>query len=748
MSAADTTDHVPLRLVIYGAGRAAARFAAAAFAWIEERLDEERGRWFLWLPVLYGAGIAVYLGAAVEPPLTLCLALFIVAAVLRHFLRLTALRLIMSTTLLMLTFGLLSGKLRAIFVDAPVLTRGIGNAGLTGWIERIELHQKAFRLTLRVEAIEAAYKGESPRRVRLRYHSKTPLPEVGSRIKLRASLRPPPEPVMPGGYDFARHYWFEGLGATGFAFGKIELLEGAPPWDLRLASVVANLRRAIATRIAASLTGDSMALAQALIMGERGAVSEETQKALTNAGLVHVVSISGFHMALTAGSAFWVVRAILAALPGLALVFPIKRWAAIAALLVATAYLTISGGDVAAVRSYLMIAIMFGAIIVNRPAFSLRNLAVSALLILAVTPESLVNAGFQMSFAATAALVAIYEDGLPSIGPPAAWPRIIALPVSVLIGAMITSLAAGLAVDPIAAYHFHRIATYSVLGNILAMPAISLIVMPMALLTLVAMPLGLEAAPLSLMGWGIEAMIAVARFVSSLPGAVVPVPDFSISALLLMVFGGLWLLLWRRRWRLWGLVPIAAGLALAPFASRPVIWIDREGQVIALRLKDGRLSAPKTRKGEFSLKVWLEADADMRIPREIAKGNGFQCDEQSCLALIGGRIVSHVTHPGALADDCRRAAVLITPLPAPENCSGPDVLIDAPTLWEKGAHTISLGPNGFRVENVAETRGKRPWVIARHRRELINPAPDAPRAQQRRETDEPPDLEFLGAAPQ
>jgi competence protein ComEC len=721
-----------------------ARFFAVVVAWIEARLDEERGRWFLWLPVLYGAGIALYLGAAVEPPFLLCFALFIAACVLRHFLRLSALRLILSTTLLMPAFGLLSGKMRALIVDAPVLTRNLGNAGVSGWIERTEAHQKAFRITLRVEALEAEYKGEVPRRVRLRYHSKAPLPPVGSRVKLRASLRPPPEPVMPGGYDFARHSWFAGLGATGFAFGKIEVLEGQPPWDIRVAAIISGLRQGIAARIAAVLSGDDMALAQALIMGERGSLGEETQKALTNAGLAHVVSISGFHMALTAGSAFWLIRAVLAAFPGLALAFPIKIWAAAAALFVATAYLTISGGDVAAVRSYLMIAIMFGAMIVNRPAFSLRNLAISAFLILAVTPESLVDPGFQMSFAATAALVAIYEDGLPHFGPPASWPRIIAVPVGLLLGAAVTSLAAGLAVDPIGAYHFHRIATYSMLGNILAMPAISVIVMPMALLTLLAMPFGLEAGPLKLMGWGIEVMIAVARFVSSLPGAVIPVPGFPLAALLLTVGGGLWLLLWRRRWRLWGLLPVAAGLAVAPFGSRPDIWIDREGHVIALRLKDGRLSAPKTRKGEFSLKVWLETDGDGRTPREVAKGQGYQCDEQSCLFLMAGRVVSHVVHPGAFADDCRRAAVLITPLAA-ENCAGPDIVIDARSLWEKGAHAIRIGPDGMKVETVAEARGKRPWVIARHRRELIKTVPDVPVAagKPRREAEDLPDLDSL-----
>jgi competence protein ComEC len=716
--------HLPTLGAVQRSG--AGGFLAGMAAWLETRLDEERGRWFLWLPVLYGAGVGAYLGMPAEPPFLLCLALLIVAATCRVFLRLTALRLIASTTFLMLALGLITGKMRAIIVDAPVLAKGAGNAVLTGWIERIEKHQKAHRLTLHLEAMDTGYKGAAPRRVRLRYHSKGELPPAGARIKVRASLRPPPEPVIPGGFDFARHHWFEGLGASGFAYGAIEVLPGAPPWDIRLGAMVSNLRRTIATRIAAVLQGESAALAQALIMGERGSISEATQKALTNSGLAHVVSISGFHMALTAGSAFWLIRALLALFPALALRHPIKIWAAVAALLVASAYLVISGGAVTAVRSYIMVAIVFAAIILNRPAISLRNLAISAFLILAVTPESLADPGFQMSFAATAALIAIYEEHPGRFTAPASWPAPIGMPVTMLIGACVTSLAASLAVDPIGAYHFHRIAAYSILGNIIAMPVISFVVMPMALLTLLAMPFGLEAGPLLAMGWGIESMVAIAGAVAALPGAVITLPGFELFPLMLMVLGGLWLLLWRGRWRLWGLIAIAGGLALAPFAARPDIWIDREGHLMALRLKDGRLSAIKTRKAEFSLKAWLEADGDSRSPREVAKGQGFQCDEHSCLALIAGRIVSHVIHPAALADDCRRAAILITPLSVTVPCPGPEVIIDAQALWEKGAHVIRIADGAIHVESVADSRRVRPWVIVRHRRELIPAVPAAP----------------------
>jgi competence protein ComEC len=260
----------------------------------------------------------------------------------------------------------------------------------------------------------------------------------------------------------------------------------------------------------------------------------------------------------------------------------------------------------------------------------------------------------------------------------------------------------------------------------LAMPATSLLVMPMALLALIAMPFGLEAWPLALMGLGIELMLAVAAFVAGLPGAVIAVPAFGLPVLLLMVSGGLWLILWRGGWRYWGLVPIAGGLALAPFGAHPDIWVDRDGHVIAVRGRDGRLTAPKTRKGEFSLRAWLESDGDARAPREAAKGEGFQCDEHSCLALVRGRLVSHVTHPAALADDCRRAAVLISPLPVLGDCPAPAVVIDARDLWENGAHTIRFGER-LLLRKVTQSRGVRPWVAIRRRRDVIPPTAPEPK---------------------
>lgn len=693
------------------------------FERLEIALDNERGRWFLWLPVLFGCGIAIYLALPTEPPLTLAVAAVLIATPLRIFMRLTALRLIISSVALMLALGFLDAKTRAMFVDAPILQRTLKNVLLTGWIEDVSHQDKRVQLTIRLTSLERVPLNAMPHRVRISLRGKAMMdvPPAGTAIRLRASLMPPSEPPMPGGFDFARHFWFLGQGASGYGTAKPEVLEGAvePPLDLRITASIANFRQAIGKRVANVLDGSSGAIAQALIMGERGEISKEATLALRNSGLYHVISISGLHMALTAGSAFWLIRAFLALFPALALRFSIKIWAAVGALLIASVYLVISGWALTAVRSYIMIAIMLIAVILNRPALSLRNVAFSALVILAVMPESLTDAGFQMSFAATAALIGFYESGT-HLRLPASWPRAVTVPVVSVATAALTALVAGLAVDPIGAYHFHRIATYSVLGNVMAGPVEALIIMPMALLTLLVMPFGAEALPLMIMDFGIKTMMWIATFVASLPGASIMVPAFPDSAALLMVMGGLWLLIWRGRWRYWGVAVVGGGLALTPFGERPDIWISNDGRLVAVRGPKGEMAVADMRGGKYSLERWMEADGDDRPRQELRRSANFQCDEQSCLVLVKGQLISHVLQPSALVDDCARASILIVSFPMQDRCVRPRALIDFTDLQEKGAHTLKIANDGsISIQTTAEMRGTRPWVVHHHRQENI-----------------------------
>ncbi len=381
---------------------------------------------------------------------------------------------------------------------------------------------------------------------------------------------PPAEPALPGDYDFGRQAWFERLGALGYSWTAAapDLNAAPPPRDLRAWAAIEQLRAGIAQRVTAVLPGQTGAIAVALITGERGGITDATNTAFRDSGLLHVLSISGLHMAVMAGAVFYLVRLILASFPALALVYPIKKWSAAAAMLGTLAYLMISGSSFATVRSAIMIAIMFLAVILDRPALALRNVALAAALILVLFPESLFDVGFQMSFAAVVALISVYEalrgrgTLLSRRGPVTG--------IALFMGGIVLStLIASVAVAPFAAYYFHKSQQYSVLANLVAIPICDLIVMPAALAALLLMPLGLEAPPLWVMGWGVDAMLWTAERVASLPGAILRMPAMPTAAFLLMVAGGLWLALWQTRWRLVGAALAVAGLALAPTLRLP-----------------------------------------------------------------------------------------------------------------------------------------------------------------------------------
>lgn len=700
-----------------------------------DALEVEQERWFLWLPVAFGVGIAIYFGLHDEPPLWPLLPAVLAAALLYGTLRDRGLLIVAGGAVFATVAGFAMVKLRTEAVRAPVLERAVGPVAVDGWVELVEARPKrGERLTIRVHAISGVPPEGWPARIRVRTLAVDDRLSPGDAIRVRAMLSPPGEPALPGDYDFGRAAWFLGLGAVGYARDPPERVTLAePPWSLRWRAPIERLRRAIGQRIAAALPGETGAIAVALITGERGGISDATNDAFRDSGLLHILSISGLHMVIMAGAVFMLVRFLLTLSPAIALRYPTKKWAATAAALAAFGYLLISGASFPTVRSYLTISIMYLAVLLDRPAVALRNVALSALLILAIWPESLIDVSFQMSFAAVAGLVAVYEvlrareeARVERRGPPGLMRQVLRLAGGILLSTLIASFA----VAPFAAYHFHKSQQFAMLANLLAIPVCNLLVMPMALLTLVAMPLGLEAAPLWAMGKGIEAMVWCAYAVAGLPGAVTRIPAIPSLAFGLMVAGGLWLALWQSRCRWLGVLPVLLGLAIAPMRSVPHVLVSRDGSVVGFRGADGRIVATGTRAGAFDLARWLEHDGDDRQAETLLRERprGLDCDWQGCTIVIRGRRIALGRHPSALVDDCRASDVVIALFavsedrgcvadaaadPLTSNRAKP-LLISRQALVSGGAHLIVLDGDGGppRHINVADWRGRRPWSDA------------------------------------
>ena len=365
----------------------------------------------------------------------------------------------------------------------------------------------------------------------------------------------------------------------------------------------------------------------------------------------------------------------------------------------------------------MMISIMFLAVLLDRPAVALRNVALAALAILVAWPESLFDPGFQMSFAAVVALVSAYEWLRGRAEERAAITTRGALRDALMFfgGIVASTLIASLAVAPFGIYHFHNTQQFAFLANLVAIPICNIIVMPAALATLVAMPVGLEAAPLWVMGWGIEAMVWCAGWVAGLPGAVGRVPAIPTFAFVLMIVGGLWCALWSTRWRLLGVVPIVAGLVLAPAGRKPDVLVGRGAGLVAVRTDAGQLSALAGRGSNFELARWLEHDGDSRLQAEAAKASAFRCDAHGCTARVKGMLLAVANSPVALRDDCAAASILVLKFARPKGCKAAGPLIDADDIAAKGAHALYIGGGQVRIETVADTRGDRPWAPVSHR---------------------------------
>ncbi|WP_111420341.1 ComEC/Rec2 family competence protein, partial [Rhodoplanes roseus] len=573
------------------AGQTLAGWAAAEVA---------PGRLFPWLPIGFAAGVILYFSAETEPALwaggvAVAATLAIVVAARRH-----GLGVFVAIALAAVAAGFFAATLRSRLVDAPMLRHPAFGAKLAGFVEKREEREKSDRIVLRVHAYEFSRARETvrPERVRVAVRKGT-APPVGAYVALSARLSPPLTPLRPGGYDFARDLYFHGIGASGFALGAVRPAPApaGPGLGLRIDAALDDLREAIDRRIRAALPGDAGAIASALITGKRDAITTPVNDAMYVSSLAHVLSISGYHMAVVAGVVFVVLRGGLALVPDLALRRPIKKWAAGAALLAAAFYLVLSGSEVATQRAFVMTAIVLVGVMLDRRALTLRTLSVAALAVLLLTPEAVVHPSFQMSFAATLALVAVYERGLPwfAARPKSALGARLALwGLRETLALVAASLVAGFATTIFAAYHFHRVAPYGVLANLGAMPVVSAFVMPAGLLALLALPFGFDGPLWRLMGVGIDWMTGVAQWVAALPGAVGRIPAFGVAPLLLATAGLVVVTLLKTplRWSGAGLLLIAA--LLAGVTEKPDVLIAPGAEAVAVRGADGRLSVLRT----------------------------------------------------------------------------------------------------------------------------------------------------------
>ena len=678
---------------------------------LERLLEKERDQLPLWLPVALGCGIAAWFNLA-SPSWWLafiCLCASVgLFAVMRGRESRTESALFWFCLFAALSCGLI--WLRSFQVAAPVLERPVVTI-FNAEIERVEpvLARDMVRLVL-----VTGEDSQLPPRVRVNVPLEKATTELqnGAVIQLRARLMPPAMPALPGAYDFSERAWFSGLGATGQTLGDIKILRPADPLF-----ALSSYRQRLSAHVQSQMPGAAGAIGATLATGDRGAIDEADAEAMRRSGLAHLLSISGLHVTAVVGAVYLLVLKLLALFPPLALRFRLPIVAAACAALAAVGYTLMTGAQVPTIRACVAALLVLVALMMGRSAITLRMVAAGALFVLIFWPESLVGPSFQLSFAAVTAIIALHDH-----------PRIKGLVMlreehllrragRFVFSLFLTGLVVEIALMPIALYHFHKAGLYGALANIIAIPLTTFVIMPLEALALWLDGVGLGAPIWWLCGKALGSLIALAHFVSSRPGAVTMLPSMPVTAFGLVLSGGLWLCLWRERWRYLGLLPVSLGALMITANRAPDIYITGDGRHVGIRDDRGELAMLRTGGGDFIRDIMLENAGVDGESQALEDWPDAQCNADSCLARLsgGGRKwvllatrSSHYISALALSAACRRADIVVSDRRLPASCQPRWIKADRNLLSRVGGMTIDLEKQ--KILTALQWTGRHQWT--------------------------------------
>ena len=660
-----------------------------------------RGTLFPWVPVAVALGIGLWFQLRQEPGPT------VYAAVVAAGLALGALALRgpwlarpLCVFLACGALGFLAAGLRAWDVAAPMLEAPYYGP-VQGRVVEIDRSQSgALRLTLDRPVLSGLAPDRTPLTLRVSLHGPPPGFELtaGQTVMMTARLDAPAGPAAPGAFDFRRMAWFEQLGGVGYTQTPVVLWQEPQGWD----QAVSRLRLYLSHAIQAAVPGDAGAFASGAMTGDRSGISAQVVQDLRVSSLAHLLAISGMNLAFLVAFVFGLVRGGLALVPVVALRVNTKKLAALVAFGVAAFYLALSGANVATTRAFLMMVVILGAVLLDRRALSLRNVAISALLLLLWQPESLFGAGFQLSYAATVALIAGYEAvAARRMGARLPWA------MRQVIALVLTSVIAGFATAPYAAAAFNRLSDYGLIANLLTVPVMSVLMGAGAVATLLA-PFGLAGPALWVMGWAAEWILYVAHEISTLGGAMTAVISPHPVVIPLLSLGAAWLILWRGWLRQAGSVAIALAFGLWIVSPRPVALISSDGALVGILGAQGRALSTGSGAG-YAAETWLQDDGDLALPAAAALRPGFDGPKgvrRFTLNGVEGVALSGKAGLAALPEACATAAlvVLAASQPGPQTAPGPCLLIDRAWLRQSGAVALQPDPGGIWVRPARQSR--------------------------------------------
>ena len=673
---------------------------------VERFLERERAQLPPWIAVGFGAGIATWFGLGQSSQWAAFLCVTGALALAGFLVGDGRLERAIAWFALAAAAGCGLVWLRADWVAAPRLDRP-RVVTFDATVERVET--LAARDSLRL-TIKPADQALPPRvRVNIPQEQADPGLSAGAMIRLRARLMPPPPMALPGSHDYARDFWFQGIGASGRSLGEIQIVKPVLPTG------IAGIRARLDHHIRGELPGSAGTVATAFATGDQNAISDEDADAMRRSGLAHLLSVGGLHITAAVGLAMLLTLRLLALSEQLALRFNLVLVAAGAGALAGIAYTILTGSQVPMLRSCIAALIVLVGIAMGREAISLRMLAVAALIILAVRPEAVVGASFQLSFAAVGAIIALHSTK---------WARRTFMRrdegLAVRIGRgmanlLVTGLAVELAVMPFALFHFHKAGIYGVLANIVAIPLTTFVILPLEFAGLLLDSLGLGAPLWWAVGQSIDILLWIARTVAA-STRMATIGDMSGWALASLTAGGLWLGLWTSRARLFGLAAIGLGIVGAVVTPRPDLLVTGDGRHLAV-VESGVPRLLRDRAGDYVRNLFAETSAFDGDPLDLATSSAGSCTRDTCVVRIereGRSWIVLATRSGQRLDwvpltrACARVDIIVSDRWLPRGCTPRWLKLDRESLARTGGVAIYLGESP-RSETVRERIADHPW---------------------------------------
>jgi len=685
---------------------------AAASRGVEHWLEAERGQLPLWCPVALAMGIITWfiLPARTDWMAFICLSLAGAMALL--LIGRGGGRLARSACLLLLLAagGCLLPWAKATLFGTAVLARA-AFVTVDARIERVE-PLPARGMTRFIAAPQG--RADLPARVRLNLEDDAePAGKAlahGDVVRVRMRLMPPAPAALPGGYDYARRAYFDGIGATGRIVPPVIVLSRQEDRGF-------EIRSRLSDHIAKQVDGAPGALAVTMATGDRGRITPADEDAMRQSGLTHLLSISGLHVTALIGIVVLVVYRLLALSTRVALRWPLMLLSAGAGAAAGVGYTLLTGAEVPTIRSCVSALLVMAGLAVGREAISLRLLAVGALIVMVLWPEAVVGPSFQFSFMAAIVIISLHEH--PGVRAFFAardeprWTRI-----ARFLGALLlTGVAVETALAPIALYHFHRTGLLGSVANMVAIPLTEFVVMPAEALALLLDVVGAGAPAWWVVEKALALLVALAHLVAAQSSAVVLTPAISPVAFAVTMLGFLWCLLWRRALRWAGIPLIALGLVGYAAASTPDILVSADGHHVAVRTPEGRVALLRDKAGDYVRDQFSELSAVEGDPRALAELATARCSPDLCaIALRKGGKTSHILLTrsrlaipwAALVQSCAAADIVIADRGLPRRCRPRWLKLDRYDLTRSGGAAIDLDQG--TIWRSRDPRDEHPWV--------------------------------------